>query len=261
MDQRRISPNGTNRPMIIIILSTGKSTRMRSETFHGQKSMLPMPDDRILLEWQVESLQHVFDPQNKNHHLIYISREEYRQDEEFQVSELLKSFDIELSPFSSWIHHWIENETYGALDALNIFSDVLRHLIPLTDDPRSQKELLILYNDEWIQPAQVKFFIETSRVRGLHASAVAFDNSNPRYSRVPGSSLATGCTYYFKSAYEFFTRLKDMPRGPENGVPDMVYSSIYWDIYYLAKNTYFELGTTDEYNQFLEYWKALHGSK
>jgi len=217
--------------MQTIILSAGKSSRVKEEGFPYQKCMLPMPDGKTMLEWQVKWLR----PEK----LLYISREEYHSTE----AGLIKKLRMTIPNFTSV---WIQHRTRGPLDGLW----QARNFI-LKDE-----ELLIVYNDELIAPEVLDEMIERSRRYNYPAAIAAFLTQNTRFTDVPGSDLSAGCTYYFANGGEFLKRLRRAEKGEKNGVPDIVYSFRNRLYFQVPTDKIIEVGTAREYRL----WMAQMGS-
>jgi hypothetical protein len=196
--------------------------------------MLPMPDGRRLLQWQVERLM----PDR----LIYVTRAEYRRFEE-PILRNLRFTNLNASKIKVL---FIEKKTNGPLDGLWA---VRKHL-------KTREELLIAYNDELIEGKEIQSFITAARMRSADAGVVCFRNPDDRFTRIPGSDLACGCTYYFRSGMEFIRLMANNKRGPENGVPDAVYASETWLPFLLNEGEYVEIGTAREYKN----WMAEQGT-
>ena len=216
--------------MLTVILSAGKSTRLTHDGFPHQKCLLRMPNGQTLLEWQCKTV-----PNDK---ILYVSRIEYQKDELTTIIRVKAKYDLRAT--------WIKKVTRGPLDGLWYIRKFLN-----LDEP-----LLILYNDELIEPEIMSGFISACENGKYDSGVVCFDNADERFSRIPGEkSLACGCTYYFKSGRAFVKAMKGMPRKTDNGVPDIVYSFDKWLPFFLGVNEYAELGTAHEYKT----WVAQQG--
>ncbi len=215
--------------MITVILSAGKSTRFKHEGYVNQKSMVPMPDGRTLLQWQVERLA----PER----LIYITRAEYRKSEE----PMLKTLRFRDFRHKEMKVLFIEKKTAGPLDGLWA---VRKHL-------RTKEELVIAYNDELIEHDVLKRFVSQARINARSAGVVCFSTDDKRFTRIPKMDFACGCTYYFRSGLEFVKLMAKNDRGPTNGCPDIVYASKTWFPFFLDEDEYIELGTANEYKNWM----------
>ena len=216
--------------MLTVILSAGKSTRLTHDGFPYQKCLLPMPNGQTLLEWQLKTVP--------NGRILYVSRIEYQKAELTMIIRAKARYDLRAT--------WIKKGTQGPLDGLWYVRKFLN-----VDEP-----LLILYNDEIIEPDTMSGFISTCEIGNYDSGVICFDNSDERFSRIPGQEeYACGCTYYFKSGKAFVKAMKGKPRKAENGVPDMVYSFPRWFPFYIGENEYVELGTAPEYRL----WMAEKG--
>lgn len=216
--------------MQTIILSAGRSSRFKEDGFPFQKCMLPMPDGRTLLEWQVDYLR----PEK----LLYISREEYRK----QEAGLLKKIRLTLSNVTSV---WLQHKTRGPLDGLWFAKNFIE----------KDEELLIAYNDELVAPELLDDMISKARRYKYQAAIVAFLTENIRFTDVPQSDLSAGCTYYLASGKDFLRKVRGASRGEANGVPDMVYKYRHRLYYQIPEDKIIELGTAREY----KWWMAKQG--
>lgn len=216
--------------MQTIILSAGRSSRFKEEGFSYQKCMLPMPDGRTLLEWQIDYLRPA--------KLLYISREEYRKTE----TGLLKKIRL-THPNVTAV--WINHKTRGPLDGL---WHARRFILP-------DEELLISYNDELVAPELLDEMVEKARRYRYQAAIVAFLTENPRFTEVPNSDLYAGCTYYMASGKDFLKKVRGAERGPLNGVPDIVYKYRHRLYFQVPSDKIIELGTAREY----KWWMGKQG--
>lgn len=216
--------------MQTIILSAGNSTRVKESGFQYQKCMLPMPDGRTLLEWQVEWLNPT--------KLLYISREAYKQ----QESGLIRKIGLTQNNF---IHVWLQHRTKGPLDGLWHARNYIE----------KNEELLISYNDELVAPEMITEMVEKCRKYKFQSAIVAFITDNPRFTDVPRSDLSAGCTYYFASGRSFIEKMRSADKGPQNGVPDIVYSYKHRLYHHVPSDKIIELGTAQEY----AWWMAQQG--
>jgi len=190
-----------------------------------------MPNGQTLLEWQLKTVP-------TNGKILYVSRMEYQKDELSTIIKVKAKHDLRAI--------WIKKVTRGPLDGLWHVRKFLN-----IDEP-----LLILYNDELIEPETMSGFLGTCESGNFDSAVVCFENPDERFSRVPGvKGLACGCTYYFKSGRAFVKAMKGMPRKAENGVPDIVYSFASFLPFYIGVNEYAELGTAREYKN----WMAEQG--
>lgn len=208
--------------MQTIILSAGKSTRFKEEGFPYQKCMLPMPDGRTLLEWQVDYLR----PEK----LLYISRHEYRNDE----IGLIKKLGYSLANITSV---WLQKNTKGALDGL---WEARKYI-------EKDEELLISYNDELVAPEEIDEMVRKCRRDNYRAAIVAFITENPRFTEVPNSDLFAGCTYYFANGGDFLKKVRSNKKFEDNGCPDIVYRYRHRLYYQVHPDKIAELGTAREY--------------
>ena len=211
--------------MLTVILSAGRSTRYSKEGFTCQKSMLPMPDGKVLLEWQLKQLP--FDE------LLYVSREEYKKEEMAKLKRI--RFNKPLKTV------WIQKPTVGPLDGLWAIRKYLR----------TDSELLIAYNDEIITRDVLLAMIYKARDYKYGSALICFKTDNPRFTPVPRTKLFAGCTYYFRSGKDFLRKAKGKPMGSENGVPDIVYSYRHFLSFAAEKGDFIELGTAREYKSFM----------
>ena len=229
--------------MIAIILSTGRSSRFAKHGFCRQKSMLPMPGGRTLLDWQVESLGHAL---QEGDTILYVTRKEYQSDELGEVARVFTRAAI-LHRVHTFVHY-IEDETHGALDAIHHSRKIIRDLSLV-----SGEETLILYNDELVLPQDLLAFTEWSWLMAGDASVVSFEIDDERYTRVPNSpEMACGCTYWFKSYANLLASAASSPRREENGIPGAVYEQETWSNFLLKEDQYIELGTAPEYKAWME---------
>lgn len=220
--------------MITVILSAGKSTRFKQDGYVNQKSMLPMPDGRRLLQWQVERLA----PKR----LFYVTRAEYKKSE----LAVLKTINFKNMPAKRMKVLFIEKKTKGPLDGLWA---VRKHI-------RTTEELVVAYNDELIEQDAYGQFISQARQRAVDASVVCFSTTDERFTRIPGTDFGCGCTYYFRSGLEFIRLMASNKREADNGCPDIVYASETWSPFLLEEGEYIELGTAREYR----HWMAQQGT-
>jgi len=223
--------------MLTIILAGGKSTRFTHEGFPKQKHLLPMPDNRTLLEWQVERL--------KPDKLVFISRLEYKHTEK----NVLMKVNSMVNSFMTW---WIDEPTSGPLDGLLNAKSLLN-----TDD-----EILICYNDELVYHRVLTEMIYKAKKYNYGAALIVFNTSNPRFTPIPSrNSLYAGCTYWFRSGKEFLKKAKRIKIGSEVGCPSVVYAFRNWyahetKLWELNKGgEVIELGTAREY----KLWAAAQG--
>lgn len=217
--------------MLTVILSAGHSTRFTHDGFVYQKSMLPMPDGRMLLEWQLERL-----PGDR---FLYISRDEYRNSE----ASLMVRIRRKNHPLKAV---FITKKTEGPLDGL---WNMRKHLYV-------DEELLIAYNDELIEQESLIGFVDVCSTQDYPAGLVCFETDNPRFTPLPNyNDFSAGCTYYFRSGKEFIQTITSLPRGPNDGCPSAVYAYVRWLNFYLGPKEFVELGTAREY----KLWAASHG--
>jgi NDP-sugar pyrophosphorylase family protein len=211
--------------MLTVILSAGRSTRYSQEGFTCQKSMLPMPDGKVLLEWQLRQL--IYDE------LLYVSREEYKKEELAKLKRIRFNTPVKTV--------WIQKPTEGPLDGLWAVRKYLR----------TDSELLIAYNDEIISKNALLSMLDKARAYKYGSAIICFHTDNPRFTPVPKTKLFAGCTYYFRSGKDFLRKCKGKPRGAENGVPDIVYAYRHWLSWEIEKRDFIELGTAREYKIFM----------
>lgn len=216
--------------MQTIILSAGKSSRFGVDGFPYQKCMLPMPDGRTLLEWQVDYLR----PEK----LLYISRSEYRRQEE----SLIKKIRL-MKPNVTAV--WLNQPTRGALGGLWAAKNYIS----------MDEELLIAYNDELVAPEELDEMVSKCRRSNYRAAIVAFITDNPRFTVVPNTDLFAGCTYYFANGEEFIAKVRTNDKDAENGVPDIVYRFKHRLYYQVHPDKIAELGTAREY----KFWMGKQG--
>lgn len=216
--------------MQTIILSAGRSSRFKEDGFPFQKCMLPMPDGRTLLEWQIDYLR----PEK----LLFISREEYRTPE----IGLLKKIRLTMPNVTTV---WLQHKTRGPLDGLWHARNFIA----------KDEELLIAYNDELVAPELLDEMLVKARRYRYQAAIVAFLTDNPRFTPVPHSDLFAGCTYYMASSTDFLSKVRKAEKGEMNGVPDIVYQYRHRLYYQIPEGKIIELGTAREYR----WWMAEQG--
>lgn len=222
--------------MLTVILAGGKSTRFTHEGFPKQKHLLKMPDNRTLLEWQVEFLR----PKS----LVFVSRLEYKSSEKVTLMKVN-------SMVNSFMTYWIDKPTNGPLDGLLTIKNLLN-----TDD-----EVLIAYNDELVAKGVLDKMIEKARKYNYGAALIAFNTSNPRFTPIPERpNLFAGCTYWFRSGKDFLNKAKKLKVGSEVGCPSVVYSFRHWYAHEAKLwdghgGEVIELGTAREY----KLWAGAQG--
>lgn len=222
--------------MLTVILAGGKSTRFTYEGFPKQKHLLPMPDNRTLLEWQVEFLR----PKN----LLFISRLEYSKSERNALVKVNNMVDN----FMTW---WIDEPTTGPLDGL------LHAHKPLN----TNEELLIAYNDELVVNGVLRKMIDKCRQYNYGSALISFNTSNPRFTPIPNRpGLFAGCTYWFRSGKEFLKKARRIKTGSDVGCPSVVYAFQHWyaheaKLWDGTSGEVIELGTAREY----KLWAAAQG--
>ena len=209
--------------MLTVILAGGKSTRFTHEGFPYQKHLLNMPDNRKLLEWQVDFLK----PKN----LVFISRVEYKSTEK----KLLVRVNKMVPNFMTW---WIDRPTNGPLDGLLDAKNLLN----------TDSELLICYNDELVLPSVLDAMLERARKYSYKAAMIVFNTDNARFTPVPKRpNLSAGCTYWFSSGKEFVKKARRIERGREVGCPHVMYAFRTWYGHEAKGSEIIELGTAREY--------------
>ena len=218
--------------MLTVILAGGKSTRFTHEGFPKQKHLLPMPDNRTLLEWQVEFLR----PEK----LVFISRLEYKNSERTTLMKINRMVP------SNFMTVWIDKPTTGPLDGLLFARSLLN----------TDSELLISYNDELVLHGVLQAMIDRCRKYNYVSALIAFNTDNPRFTPVPNRpGLFAGCTYWFRSGKDFLKKAKKLKVASDVGCPHVVYSFRHWYAHEAKKGEVIELGTAREYKM----WAAKQG--
>jgi len=236
-----------------IILAAGRSERFAAAGFAKPKSLLPMPDGRTLLEWQVES-------QSAKHTYIVALNE----DKKAFLPTVLK-ISSRLPKGRSFSGLWLKEQTMGPLDTLwNIRSWL-----------ESNEDFLFMYSDILITVPEkatyshpMDFHLGRFSDPDLHktdARIVIFESDDARYT---SSSILKGYKqggiFWFRSGADVVEAMRWRPREELNGLPDIfqiinnrkskdiiIAGQIPW-----ADSLFVDLGTPQDYRN----WMAEQGA-
>lgn len=214
--------------MLTIILAAGESKRFAQAGYPHPKPLLPMPDGKTLLEWQILRAP--------SEDLLFVARKSDMDELYGKVINTLRHPD---SP-EQLRHRWIR-ESKGPLDTLWQCRSSLER----------NTEILIMYCD--IVPGKdfLRDFIIYMRAFDFPAGLVSFDSVSKRFTHVPGTNQKCSGIFYFKNGMSVVNKIRFMPKEELNGIPDIVYKFDGWS-YYSADDNITDIGVPNDYF----YWMA-----
>lgn len=219
--------------MRTIILAAGRSERFAKAGFPKPKSLLPMPDGRTLLEWQVDTLD------AKHIYIIGL-----RQD----VPALLSTIKKIISRLPNGYNFrgiWLDEKTAGPLDTIWKARSWIEH----------HEDFLFVYCDILpLECFQLNPF--TYKKNSDDARMVVFESSDERFTDAEMVGFKESGIFWFRNGNDVISKMRWAKRGEYNGLPDIFGSfenklEVAW-----GNSCFADLGVPNDYRN----WMAEQGA-
>lgn len=215
--------------MLTIILAAGNNER-----FNGKhKATLKARDGKTVLENIVYNLD--ADP-------AFIIAQKKHGRELHNVVDRLSMIGKPRTIF----HAWIKKSTEGPLDTLWQARKWIHKILDSTDN--GDCPIVISYCDVLLERNLFNQFIVACNEKD--AGLVIFESDNPRFQdAIPGHYKNSGIVF-FRSGKEMMEILGKMPKGSNDGIPDMVHAKGRNGILFVC-NEVIDIGTPEDYEEYI----------
>lgn len=199
----------TNKDMLTVILAAGHSKRFSEEGWPKHKVLLPMPDNRVLLEWIFDSIP--------SSDVLFVALSEQNRSL-FPKLYIAMHANKDVKEVRQW---WLKKTRTGPLATAWAVRSFLDY----------DREILIMYCDVITPAGFIEEFASYMRESKNNAGVIGTDYPGDRLTRIPNSTFADGGIYWFRSGKDFVEAAENKSKGKEDGIPSIVHSIDPWGIY------------------------------
>lgn len=223
----------TNNQPLTVFLAGGQSKRFAAAGWVKHKSLLPMPDNRVLLEWSFENIP--------TQEVLFVALKEYG------ASLMPKIYNIhrQNKSIEEIKHAWIKKATSSPLETLWSLRSFLDY----------EREILIHFCDVITPPDLLEWFLVTAQGSEGNSALIGTEYAGERLTLVKDYDLADCGIYWFRHGNDLVDAMeRERKRLEKPAIYDLVYSLKNWGVY--ATPEVVDLGVPEEYFN----WMAEQGT-
>lgn len=228
---------------LLVILAAGRSARFAQAGWKYHKLSLPMPDNRTLLEWNIDRYE--------QDNLFLITLKEHTP----QVIPVLHRIFLK-KPYEFSLQHRFMQRNDGPFLDLNKYRNMLG----------KKHEVIVAYCDMLPGEGMLPHFIAEARESEYNAAIIGITPLE-RHNPIPNTSLADGGIFWFRDGREMVKKMGLIKSQKDMEVKDIVFS--YEDYLVCHTDNIVDLGVPEDYRMWMgeqgypvnENWEIENGRR